>query len=171
MAQKTSELRKAIEEYNSRKCLTPLFFQDAHKKKHEIPKGELKFNRSGTPNRYRLVLSILDMTAKYYSVDGDGKVETPPEANRSAIDIWRHAIALYPDMDIYRIMETIYRLCDKEEEEGALVFGQFCWMIKQSVFRNFRVRTTDMDFSCDEYDMAFGDWKVLHEPKKEKTNG
>jgi hypothetical protein len=165
---KISELREAIEEYNSKKLLTPLFFQDAHKRKHAIPKEELKTNRTGTPNRYRLVLSILDKTAKYYSVNGDGKVETPPEANRSAIDIWRHAIAIYPDIDIYRIMETIYRLCDKEEEEGALVFGQFCWMIDQSVFRNFCLKTTNMNFPCEEYGMEFKDWKVLHESKMEK---
>jgi hypothetical protein len=160
--------REKILAYNSQTCLEPLIFMDRKGGILEIAKEDLKFNKSGTPNRRRLVLSILEMCRNYGSTNQvTNKFETDAGRNRSAIDIWRHAKALYPNIDVFRIMETIWQLC----EEGE-VFGQYCHRVMRAVFRtwNHDGKDTDMHFDCHEYDIVFNTWELLHEtpPSKEK---
>lgn len=151
--------RDKIAEYNANTDLSPLRFIKLGKEV-KIAKSDLKFNPSGSPNRKYLIKAILTMSQTCSSMNIEtGIVETPRGKNRSVIDIWRHAIYMYPDMDIYRIMEAMHTLCKDGE-----VFGQFCRRIKRAVFRNFNFShlTTNMHFMCNEYAISFNSWEVLH---------
>ena len=150
--------REKILEYNSRFDDCPLIFVDYGRKQVFIPKENLKFNKDGGPNIYRLVISILEMCNKYYSASINGVLETSPGRNRSSFDIWRHAKMLYPDIDVFRIMEVLHRLC----KERA-VYGQYCFQVKRAVFYISDRAEFRPNWLCREYKIVFNTWKKLHE--------
>lgn len=158
--------RNKILAYNSKHDCSPLLFRDYRGLIKTIPKEELRFNNDGSPNRKRLVLSILSMSEHFDSVREDGTWETSPGRNRSSLDIWRHAKALYPDIDVFSIMETIHRLT----KSGAL-FTQYCTTVHRSVTylsdsrgRDIFTRDDeDLMWRCGDYNISFNTWRNLHE--------
>lgn len=142
--------------YNSKQNLTPLYFTSMTSGETvAMEKRNLRFNADGSPNRKRLVLEILRMARNYCSHNGT-LVETTPGRNRSSLDIWRHARYLYPDIDLFAIMETLHKLCSDN-----LVFGQYCGQVHRAVF-SIAPWGTNMSFMCNEYKISFNSWRQLH---------
>lgn len=163
---KTLENRRTkILAYNNKHRTDPLLFMNFAKKIVPIPETDLKFNKDGSPNRRRLVMTIINMSEKYASVTETGLYETAPERNRSALDIWRHAKAIYPDIDVFGIMEAIYKLCLSGE-----LYGQYCGTVHRAVFyssathyRDTRRRHPDeLRWTCGDYRITFSTWENLH---------
>jgi hypothetical protein len=155
--------REKILAYNSRQCTDPLFFReyyDSDKKIIPIPESELKFNRDGSPNRKQLVRIVLYMALRYSSYNPiTDKYETGTGRNRSSLDIWRHIKSIYPDMDVFLIMEAIHALAIDHAEE---IYGQYCSMVRRSVF-NLTGPRDYMSWRCGEYKISFNTWRKLHE--------
>lgn len=157
--------RNKILAYNAKHDAGPLLFMNYKSQIVRIPDSELKFNKDGSPNRRRLVMSIISMSEKYSSVTEAGVYETSAERNRSALDIWRHAKAIYPDIDVFSIMEAIYKLCLNGE-----LYGQFCRTVRRAVFyssgsRGRHIGSRDRDelrWLCGEYRITFSTWENLH---------
>jgi len=149
-----------IEDYNSLQLDSPLCFCNSRGKEIKISKDDLKFNPSGTPHRRNLVKVILDYTYEWYSKNTvTGDIETEPGRNRSIIDIWRHAIYLYPGLGILRLMEASFDLCERRE-----ICGQFCHKVERTVFRSHDLfESANTEFDCEEYGIRFSTWKKLHE--------
>ncbi len=111
-----------------------------------------------------LIMEILQKAEDYWSWSESG-FETTPGRLRSSLDIWRHAKTALPDIDIFRVMEAIYRLKDK-------VYGHYCYMVHRSVFRlpdtgSWSVHRQPIgfrNFICREYKIKFSTWKKLHTP-------
>lgn len=159
MTASKSAIQKRIDKivaYNSKHNLTPLYFTRLGGTAI-VPMDEsrLRFNQDGSPNRKRLILEILRMTSNYCSHNGT-TVETTPGRNRSSLDIWRHARYVYPDIDLFAIMEAIHKLC-----AYSLIYGQYCHQVKRAVFY-ISDSHTYMSFHCGEYKMSFNTWKNLH---------
>lgn len=149
--------RQKIIAYNSKYDCSPLHFVDYHRKTVEIDNDDLRFNADGSPNIKRLVLTILSMSERLFSFSESGIAETSPGRNRSSLDIWRHAKLLYPDIDVFRIMEVLYKL----SENGDL-FVQYCHQVKRTVF--YRSNNREMyNFLSGEYHIQFSTWKKLHD--------
>lgn len=145
--------------YNQTKDLSPLKFVKNTGVEYKIPKSDLKFNRNGTPHRKNLIKVLLYASTYYYSKNTvTGEIETPPRKNRSIIDIWRHALYLYPNISLFKLMESMHSLCSDGE-----VFGQACKIIKRAVFRTHDMRPTNINFRCPEYNISFNSWKTLHD--------
>lgn len=156
--------REKILAYNSKQCCDPLEFRSQYgigrNESVPIPEDELKFNRDGSPNRKQLVRIILRMAERYGSYNPTTKVlETGCGRNRSSLDIWRHAKSLYPDMDVFLIMEAIHALAENYREE---IYGQYCSYVKRSVF-NLNGPREDRFWTCKEYKISFNTWRKLHE--------
>lgn len=150
--------RDKILAYNSKRDCRPLRFSFRGDEK-TIPERELKFNKDGSPNVYRLVISILEMCSSCRSINSVTDVlETMQDCNRSSLDIWRHAKYLYPDIDVFKIMEALHRLVREDK-----VYAQFCNQVKRTVFYLDEDRSHDMHFKCEEYNISFNTWRKLHE--------
>lgn len=149
MAKRIDIRREKINLYNCQQLTDPLVFFDI------ISKKEIKIPRYKTIPR--LVMSILSLSRLYVSANKETlQIETTKGRNRSVIDIWRHAISQYPDVNIFSIMEAIYSLCADEK-----VFGQYCVVVRRSVFRNHYLLGTS-NFTAREYKIKFHSWKKLH---------
>jgi len=155
--------REKILAYNSKQCCDPLEFKGQYgigNKSVPIPEDELKFNHDGSPNRKQLVRIIIRMAVRYGSYNPTTKVlETGCGRNRSSLDIWRHAKSLYPDMDVFLIMEAIHALYIDPREK---IYGQYCSFVKRSVFDLSGPREF-LSWGCGEYKISFNTWRKLHE--------
>jgi len=162
-----SERRQKILDYNSVHDYGYLVFRrDGYTRPDErtvipIPAGQLKFNMDGSPNRKQLVRVIMDMSRIYGSFNPTtNRMETSSGRNRSSLDIWRHAKSIYPDIDVFLIMEAIYALCYREG-----LFGQYCSTVHRAVF-NLRGYENSENFVCREYRINFSTWRQLHEEER-----
>ena len=155
--------REKILQYNSKQCCDPLEFKDQYDIRGDsipITEDQLKFNRDGSPNRKQLVRIILEMAREYGSYNPTTKsLETGCGRNRSSLDIWRHVKSLYPDMDVFLIMEAIHALSMDDREE---IYGQYCNYVKRSVFSLDGPREY-IYWKCNEYKISFNTWRKLHE--------
>ncbi len=150
--------REKILAYNGKHDCSPLVFMGYGGKIHKIPAEDLKFNLDGSPNKRRLILSILDQSNKWSSFNSTTvKVETTPGRNRSSLDIWRHAKDLYPDIDVFLIMEAIHKLVLSGD-----VYGQYCCQVHRAVFDIYHHNISDHFWLCREYKISFNSWKQLH---------
>jgi len=174
MNSRIAQRREKILAYNNSHCTDALEFKVLYGSKtgqivtipeaHTmLPNTELKFNRDGSPNRKQLVRIILRMAENYGSYNPTTRIlETGCGRNRSSLDIWRHAKSVYPDIDVFLIMEAIYALADDEQER---IFGQYCGMVHRAVF-NLGGPRLNHRWRCDEYKIMFTTWKKLHEETK-----
>ena len=155
-----------IATYNSQQKLSPLYFSK-RASPHvaiDIPERLIRLNPGGAVNKSLLVMGILTMSAEFCSTRAENHlIETFPGKNRSVIDIWRHAIYVFPEIDITELMEEIHYLCDSGQ-----VFGQYCSVVRRAVFRNFNLSYTDMHFMSREYKISFNSWKNLHNREETK---
>lgn len=111
-----------------------------------------------------IVMDILNKSQLHPSFNPKtGKFETSAGRLRSALDIWRHAKSILPDIDIFTVMESIYRIRNE-------LYGHFCLTVRRTVFRPnlfYHGRIDDpSSFMCFEYGIKFSTWKNLHEPKR-----
>lgn len=87
--------------------------------------------------------------------------DTRPGANRSALDIWRHARVFDPSITIYQVMEALYSLTHKL---GKNIGTMKCSTIHKRVFfkttygRELSVYSED---HLDEFGLRFDDWKDI----------
>jgi len=105
-----------------------------------------------------LVFEIISMSHRYGSYNTTmNYVETFPGKMRSSLDIWRHAKSAIPDIDIFTVMESIYRLKDR-------IYGHYCTTVKRAVFRLPTSWSIGVpNFKCREYNIMFSTWRNLHE--------
>jgi hypothetical protein len=105
-----------------------------------------------------LVMNILDMSQRYGSFNRKtDSIETGNGRMRSSFDIWRHAKAVLPDIDIFSIMESIYRIKDD-------IYGHYCSQVHRAVFDNDHSwGPLDRGFLAREYGIMTTTWKKLHE--------
>jgi hypothetical protein len=160
--------REKILAYNSKHDCSPLIFKTWNGSREvTIPSDQLKFNKDGSPNVKQLVLTILEMSERNSSFNRDtNKFETSEGRNRSSLDIWRHAKNIYPDIDVFRIMEVLHKLC-----KSGVVRGQHCSTVHRAVFyRNenrgydiFSRDDEDLMWRCGDYKISFNTWSNLHE--------
>ena len=103
-----------------------------------------------------LVMQIITTARSCASFTQSGIRETSSGRSRSSLDIWRHAKSVLPDIDIFTIMESIYRLRNK-------LNMNYCGFVHRSVFKP---RYYDWDygnFLTREYRIMFSTWRKLHE--------
>ena len=159
--------REKILDYNSRQCTDPLLFREYYgpnRKIIPIPESQLKFNMDGSPNRKQLVRVVLNMACNYASYNPNmNYIETGPGRNRSSLDIWRHIKSIYPDMDVFLIMEAIHALATDHTEE---IYGQYCSFVHRAVF-NLSGHRDYMSWRCGEYKISFNVWRKLHDDPEE----
>jgi hypothetical protein len=119
------------------------------------------------------IFQIINMSQSYYSYNPSAKAfETSAGRLRSAIDIWRHAKSVKPDISIFTVMEVIYSI------RGRL-YGHYCCTVHRTVFKpSFGYNgdvTDDRTLFCGEFDdILFSEWSKLHsnrEPRKVVKNG
>ena len=153
--------REKIRLYNSDKKLSPLIFTDISGKAVKIKKLDLKPQENDPTKDVQLVRVILNMSKSHRSIDKfTGLFETGPGKNRSIIDIYRHALDVNPDVDIYSLMEAVHYLYST-----GYIFGQFCGLIRRSVFRSHNhpgPNWINLKFNCKDYKIRFSSWKNLH---------
>ena len=142
---------KILQYINKRNC-DPLLFKDPHTSNSPIV--ELT-NYGGIDD---LVFDIITMSHRYGSYNTTmNYVETYSGKMRSSLDIWRHAKSVLPDIDIFTIMEAVYRLQDR-------LYGHYCVTIKRAVFRLPNSWSNGVsNFKCREYGIMFSTWRNLHE--------
>lgn len=159
--------REKILDYNSRQCTDPLLFREFYGYENKIipiPESQLKFNRDGSPNKKQLVRVVLNMACNYSSYNPTtDKYETSPGRNRSSLDIWRHIKSIYPDMDVFLIMEAIHALYIVPSEN---IYGQYCGVVHRSVF-NLSDSRYYVSWRCGEYKISFNTWRKLHDDPEE----
>jgi len=146
-----ADRRNKILQYISKYNCDPLLFKDPYTPDSPI------FYISDT-NIDILVKGIITLSTSYGSYNTTmNYVETFPGKMRSSLDIWRHAKSVIPDIDIFTVMESIYRLKDR-------LYGHYCSTVKRAVFRspNSWGRSVP-NFKCREYNILFSTWRNLHE--------
>ena len=109
-----------------------------------------------------LIMEILSATEYLSSLNMIGFIETYPGRRRSAVDIWRHAVAIQPDISIFDVMESIYR-CRK------YMAGGYCIQTRRTVFRllSNMGQTVwslefDRNFMCRDFGMYFSTWRTIN---------
>jgi len=101
--------------------LTPLYFKKTSRSKTLLPVPAAE-------TLGELVLTILRMTQTYPSVFEDLKVQATKDRNRSALDLWRHVIAVRPEVQLSEVMHELFNLPKKSC--GML----YCGTVKRRVF-------------------------------------
>jgi hypothetical protein len=145
------ERREKILKYISKHNCDPLLFKDPY-----IPNSPIT-NLQDTENIDALVWEIIKLSARLGSYNSTmNYVETYSGKMRSSLDIWRHAKSVKPDIDIFTIMESIYRLKDQ-------VYGHYCTTVKRVVFMLPRYGSGVRNILCREYNIKFSTWRKLHE--------
>lgn len=111
------------------------------------------------------ILEILKMSQSYCSSTVDeNEIETTPGRLRSAIDIWRHAKTVIPDISIFTVMEIIYSI--RKE-----LYGHYCCTVHRTVFKpayGYHGYVADEEkLYCTEFnDILFTEWNKLHYSRK-----
>lgn len=115
-----------------------------------------------------VVIKIMELTRQYPSFNSsDDLIETRSNYWRSCLDIWRHVIYFYPDVEIFDVMHVLYNI---EKKCG----GQFCATVEK---RTFKIKGTgDTQFTnwqkpehmllycnkkTDEFELVWDDWKDI----------
>ena len=104
----------------------------------------------------KIVVTVVALAKKFGSSSDKGK-ETPKEAYRSVLDIWRHTKEFIPDIDIFSIMRSLYKVAYDGE-----VFGvSYCSTIHRTVFSGGALKNAlDQE---DEFDGILEYWKDAKE--------
>ena len=93
---------------------------------------------------------ILESGTKY--------LETHPGKFRSSLDIWRHILAVRPEITIFEVMNSIYNIRDR-------LYGQYCSEVHRRVFKIHLVGYYDHGLEStnyrDEYNLLFKDWENI----------
>lgn len=141
--------------------LSPLYFNG-----YESPKDEFD------PDKYsieKMIERVLLLSREYSSYDRETKeCETGEDRWRSVIDIWRHIIYYYPNIEIFDVMRGIYNI-------RYNLGGQFCTTVLRRTFRfslpgeecthsrfqKAREMTGYYGKPTDEFDLVWDDWKDI----------
>lgn len=83
-------------------------------------------------------------------------IETRSSALRSSIDIWRHAKYYFPDISIFSVMNSIYRLTTV-----VRLYGQYCSVVRRRVFYAFADGFLAHTTYPDEYGMTLPQWEKV----------
>lgn len=105
----------------------------------------------------KLIITIIYLAKRYQSHSEGMGSETRAGAARSAIDIWRHAKQFIPEIDIFTVMRSLYKLIAM----GILAF-HFCGTVKRVVFY-FRSEDSSMYKLADEFGSNISYWKDIKE--------
>lgn len=112
-----------------------------------------------------LVYECFDLASMFASWNPSiNNYETSSGRLRSSVDIWRHIRSVRPEVDIFSVMESIYRLREN-------LYGHYCITVKRAVFRPVRgiddyrgTAASPSSLICNEYGgIRFSTWKKLHE--------
>jgi hypothetical protein len=74
-----------------------------------------------------IVLKVLSLTEQYPTETRDGRDYVSEKSNRSCVDIWRLIINFIPEVTIFQVMNSIYKIKDK-------LNCQYCFSIEKRVF-------------------------------------
>ncbi len=85
------------------------------------------------------------------------KIETRRGARRSALDIWRHALVYKPELTIFEVMASIYRINITSTNDMTLR-GWYCSTVRRLVFWENRGRWMIENRRVSEFKILFGDW-------------
>lgn len=144
----------------------------------------LMFSRSWTiehgytglkrPRNYRslsidkLVMYTLYQNARHNSIlSSNSQVETSFGKRRSVIDIWRHVAYMNNSIDIFDVMESLYRQREKLKITYCSVILRTTFLIKdpRPSFVLPPIREDDnimSEFKIGIVPLIFQDWKNLH---------
>lgn len=144
--------RDKILQYISKHNCDPLLFKDPYTPDSAI------VHLSDTKGIDILVFEIITLSSRLGSYNSTMNfIETYPGRMRSSLDIWRHAKSVIPDVDIFTVMESIYRLKDR-------IYGHYCITVKRSVFKlPHSWGNSVSNFKCREYNIMLSTWRNLHE--------
>jgi hypothetical protein len=140
------EKRVKIKNYLKKQRTDTLHFGN---EEHQIIK--IKYNK----NLKHLIHMILELSDVYDSYNTDGDYETDRGRMRSSIDIWRHIKQVFPKINIFTVMETLYAM------RNDLYYG-YCSTVERTVFESGCTHLDYDDFFTREYSIRFSDWACLH---------
>ncbi len=107
-----------------------------------------------------IIFEILKISRLYNScrkIDNQLIRETWANSYRSSIDIWRHIIAIRPEVTIFEVMRKLWEIKNR-------LYGQYCYDVHRRVFKN---KYEDCEYSVDsyytddEYCLLFNDWRRI----------
>jgi hypothetical protein len=137
----------------------PLTFSDVNGFNSRIASYEFEINRN-LRNMDTLVLSILEMTERFSSVDSSGLIVCQPMKRRSSGDIWKHILHYRTMANIFDVMASIYYM------RGYLC-SQYCGIVRKRVFwRRGTIESTHRGIAnasiTDEYGITFPTWENIN---------
>lgn len=143
----------------------PLFFYDGGYREDVVKQSD-RYVESGKWYKADMsladvIIEILKLSRVYVSANCEN-VETGAGRRRSSLDIWRHVIAVRPDVDIFSVMETMYYIMPK-------VNVNYCYVVKRTVFtyrvyevRDHSARANGGGTICREYgNIRYSSWCLL----------
>lgn len=85
--------------------------------------------------------------------------ETSNLRYRSWLDIWRHITSIRPEVSVFQVMETLYKLKDE-------IYGHYCPTVRRAVFcalsmRGWLTPIRERNFVARELRMIFRSWRNL----------
>lgn len=166
MNKTTIARRKKIMDYVETQRHDPLFFYRTGYSDRVIPHEE----RYATADYwYKDDMSLADMvvailiTARHMGSANKDGVETFTGKRRSSLDIWRHIIAVRPDVELFDVMETILSIVRN-------LNINYCYVVHRTVFTYREYALTDDQLLydkpgatvCREYgNIRFSSWNKL----------
>lgn len=141
-------IEQQVLDYISHYDQTPLYFKSKSVNKESISK--LSIND--------LVMKVLSLTKRYSSYNlKTGAKETKINRRRSSLDIWRHCKYFQPDITIFQVMRSLYKL------EPA-INSNYCGFVYRRVFRitdNLLPLYLRGHEVHDEYKLLFSSWRDI----------
>lgn len=146
--------RRKITEYVESQNHSPLYFRAFYGDKKLVDIEDY----SDQDSLDDLVVKILKMSKTYCSVSKIN-FETTPGRYRSSLDIWRHVIAVRPDVDIFSVMESLLNV-------SQWLTYRYCFVVRRTVFSfasyTYENSRSPRSLVCREYDrILFSSWNKL----------
>ncbi len=143
----------------------PLYYENYESPVKEFDPAEFTIDE--------MVKRAIILSYSYASYNSETKeYETSKARRRSSLDIWRHIKYYYPNIEIFEVMHSLYRIYNNKE-----LAGLFCPDVMRRVFRkiapyenpngwtNYQTPESMMDYlgnrTTDEYGLVWDDWKDI----------
>lgn len=138
----------------------------------DLPQTPLRFSKSSRKINYTgnvddLVLDILDRIYYYCSMNTDNIRETGPRRRRSVLDIWRHTQFYIPDLTIFEVMRSLFRLGNKNLISSLVCPGIGRRVFTAKIYYPYHYMA-GQDIK-DEFRLTFYDWETIGLPEKVKA--
>lgn len=105
-----------------------------------------------------MVKRAMTLTKDYASTDINGEWESSSERWRSVLDIWRHIIYYYPNVEIFDVMHSLFEI---KNECG----GQYCHEVRRRTFKLASAyqhyNWSNLQMGIDEFGLSFDAWEDI----------